>query len=417
MANSGIHAFRGDFVGNNALQFRVRVLVAALSVVLLCITAGVARADGMVAKVTSAPIFPNGIVRDIRAGINIFLQSDAAQGDAFLNPDVVGYGIPAGGRMEVELISGYERDPGIPLDNRSILLVVGTPQQGLPASVSGLSVYEGSNQNTFVISSADGGELLPETLLSPAPGAAFDPIRQRGIKIIHIGRASAFISRGEKGVMEVRLYDGNDSVVASGRGEVQFLTEPRPQVFLNNIPHDQRNHNWQRVDTGKILGVASNTLPLPVILYERNDGLDKQGILNAGVLSIAQLVELNYNPPRGLRPFTDGLIIQDTDGNGLLHPELDTIVGGLSIETPHNATGYQILTPLVSEAPFLSVSTAQYNERAAVSIGGAIMQVVFIAGNLPGLYKPTFSLLKVPGDPDSGIGSSATYTIVVESGQ
>ena len=195
---------------------------------------------------------------------------------------------------------------------------------------------------------------------------------------------------------------------------MEFLPEPIPQIFPTNVPHDQRNHNWQRVDAGKILGVASNTLPLPFMLYERNEGLGNNGTLGAGVLSAAQLAELKFELSEELSVFDGGLIIKDADGNGFLHPAIDTIIGGIRIAAPEGAEGYQILTPLVSEKPFLSVPTSRYNERAGANIGGAIMQVVFIAGDKPGLYRPTFSLLKVPGDPASGIGSSTTYTIVVE---
>ncbi|MEM7216186.1 MAG: hypothetical protein AAF423_11645 [Pseudomonadota bacterium] len=373
-----------------------------------------AQSQGIVSKVTSAPIFANGIVRDIRSGINIFLQTDNHSGDAFLDPAVIGYGIPAGGRMEIELVSGFQRDPAIPLDERAILLVVGTPQQGLPAALSGFKVTEGGNDETFVITPLNQNGLQADALLSAAPGAAFDPIRQRGIKIIHIGRVSAFVSRGDKGVVAVRIIDGGGNVVASGSGEVNFLPEPRPQIFPTNVPHDQRNHNWQRVGVNQILGVASSTLPLPFMLYKKNAGLGNQGIVNAGVLSSAQLAEFGFKLPESLQQFSDGVILQDADGNGFLNPAIDTIIGGFAIEAPAGAQGYQILTPLVSEKPFLSVHTSNYNERAGASIGGAILQVVFIAGNVPGLYKPTFSLLEVPGDPSSGIGSSVTYTIVVE---
>ncbi|MEM7069194.1 MAG: hypothetical protein AAF478_09945 [Pseudomonadota bacterium] len=372
------------------------------------------RADSIVAKVTGAPIFANGIVRDVRSGINIFLQREESAGDTFLDPAIIGYGIPAGGRIEVEMISGYQRDPEVPLDRHALILVTGTPQQGLPAQKTGLEITEGSNPYTFVIRAKGGEELIGDKLLSPARAASKDPIRQRGIKIIHIGRASAFVSRGEKGIVEVRIYDGEEQVIGFGRGEVEFLAEPRPQIYPTNIPHEQRNHNWQRVGTGKILGVATNTLPMPLLLFERNEGLDNQGIFDVGVLSSAQLAELKYEVPDALAGFTDGLILKDSDGNGFLHPSIDTIIGGFSIETPTGAQGYQVLTPLVSEKPFLSAGTERYNERAGASIGGAIMQVVFIAGNVPGLYEPTFSLLTVPGDFSSGIGSSATYTIVVE---
>ena len=105
-----------------------------------------ALSDGMVGSVVNSPIFANGTVRDIRSGINIYLQRDDAPGLDFMDPKVVGYGIPPGGRLEVEMVGGFQRDPGIPLAQPSILLVAGTPQQALPGRTVGYTVSEGQNQ-------------------------------------------------------------------------------------------------------------------------------------------------------------------------------------------------------------------------------------------------------------------------------
>lgn len=384
------------------------------TLVILFSAVGAAGAEGIVSRVTSAPIFANGIVRDVRAGINIFLQTDATPGDQFLDPAVPGYGIPPGGMMEIELEKGYQRDPSIKLDDNAILLVAGTPQQGLPGRQSGFVVEEGDNENTFRIIPNRRDGLEPAKLISPAPGAAFDPIRQHGIKIIHIGRVSAFVSRGEQGVVAVRILDSSGNIIAKGQGSVDFLPHPVPRVFPTNIPHDQRNHNWQRLKVNQILGVASNTLPLPVILYERNEGLGNKGIVSAGVLSREQLADAGYDLPKSLEIFTGGLILKDTDGDGFLHPQKDIIIGGITIEAPENASGYQLLTPMVGEAPFLSLPTVRFNERAGKNIGGAIMQSVFIAGDTPGLYRIGFALLTVPGDPETAIPPEFNYVVVVE---
>ncbi len=389
--------------------------VTGIALILLVMSpAPPARADGIVSHITSAPVFPNGIVRNIRSGINVFLQTEEIGGDLFLDPLILGYGIASGGRLEVEMVSGYRRDLSIPLDDRAILLVAGTPQQGLPASQSGFEVKQGKNENTFVIEPTVQGGLKPENMLSPALGAAFDPIRQRGVKIIHIGRVSAFVSTGETGMVEVRFFDGAGNITAQGRGEVAFLDEPAPQVFPTNIPHDQRNHNWQRLGVNQILGVASNTLPLPVILYERNEGLKNAGIEGAGVLSRQQLDELGIKLPKALQLYSGGLILRDTNADGKLNPLNDTIIGGLTLEAPEGAKGQQILTPLVSERPFLSTHTSRFNERAGESIGGAILQLVFIAGDKPGLYRIGYSLLGKPGDFSTLNEPRFAYTIVVQ---
>ncbi len=387
-------------------------LLAMLSV--LFFMSAPAKADGIVSRDTAAPIHPNGIVRDIRSGLNIHLQSDEVRGLDFMDPAVLGYGLPAGGSLEIELLEGFQRDPSIALDDRTILLVAGTPQQGLPGRLLGFTVSEGKNPYTFVIGTDSSDGVSAENLVSPAPGAAFDPIRQRGIKIIHIGRHKAFVSRGDKGVVEVRFKDASGKVVSSGRGEVAFLDEPRPRIYPTNIPHDQRNHNWQRVAPNGIVGVASGTLPIPFVLFAKNNDLENNGINSVGVLSADQLAQLNVTIPDVLSRYNGGLILKDTDGDKKLNPLTDQIIGGISNDFPEGSKGGQVVTPIVNDLPFLSVETARFNERAGANIGGSIMQVVFIAGDIPGIYRSTFSLLRVPGALDSGDGSSVTHTTVVE---
>lgn len=385
-----------------------------LTLVYLIFSTAVALADGIVSQVVSAPIFANGTVRDIPSGINIYLQNDNARGLDFMNPAVIGYGIAPGGSLEVEMISGFERDPKIPLDGKSMLLTVGAPQQGLPEKTGWHIISQGRNENTFVITPTNPDGMDPASLESPAKGAAFDQLQQRGIKIIHIGRHFAFISRGEKGVVEVRFKDRSGNVIARGRGELNFLAKPRAQIFPTNITHDQRNHNWQRLKPGQVVGVAKNTRPMPFLLFDENEGIGNMGIFGAGILSNLQLAEMKYEMPEELNRFNGGLILKDRNGDGFLKPADDIIIGGITNEVPEGATGYQAVTPLVSEKPFLSKPTGDFNKRAGENLGGAIMQVVYIAGDKLGLYRTSFSLLERFGDVNSPDGSSVTYTIVVE---
>ncbi|MFT7596128.1 MAG: hypothetical protein ACI8R4_003462 [Paracoccaceae bacterium] len=69
---------------------------------------------------------------------------------AFMDPDVLGYGIPAGGRIEIEMGGGFERDWGIAISQAAITLVTGAPQQGLPGAGVGYEVIEGADENIFV---------------------------------------------------------------------------------------------------------------------------------------------------------------------------------------------------------------------------------------------------------------------------
>ena len=371
-------------------------------------------ADGIVSQVVSAPIFANGIVKDIPSGINIYLQTDNVRGLDFMNPEILGYGVPPGGSIEVEMISGFERNRNVPLDGKSLLLTVGVPQQGLPEKAGGYIISQGDNEFTFVIKPIGKDGMLPERLESPAKGVAFDQVQQRGIKIIHIGRHFAFTSRGEKGVVEVRFKDKGGNVIARGEGEVQFLAEPRPQIFPTNVTHDQRNHNWQRLGPGQVVGVAKGTLPMPFLLFDKNEGIGNIGIFGAGVLSAPQLDEMSYKMPEQLERYNGGLILKDRNGDGFLSPVDDILLGGIISEVPEGASGYQVVTPLVGEKPFLSKPTIDFNKRAGEAFGGAIMQVVYIAGDKTGNYRMTFSLLERLGDIESPDGSSVTYTVVVE---
>lgn len=385
-----------------------------LSLFFLIFTTFNALSEGVVSQIVSAPVFANGTVRDIPSGINIYLQHDNARGLDFMNPDVIGYGILPGGSLEVEMIEGFERNPKVALDGKSLLLTVGAPQQGLPEKAGGHVISEGDNPNTFVIKPTGKDGMIPERLESPAKGVAFDQVQQRGIKIIHIGRHFAFTSRGEKGVVEVRFKDKGGNVIARGSGELKFLAKPRPQIFPTNVTHDQRNHNWQRLKPGQVVGVAKGTLPMPFLLFDENEGAGNMGIFGAGVLSAPQLKELGFKMPKDLERYNGGLILKDRNGDGFLSPVNDIIIGGIISEVPEGAIGYQVVTPLVKEKPFLSKATGDFNKRAGEAFGGAIMQVVYIAGDKIGNYRMTFSLLERLGDITSPDGSSVTYTVVVE---
>ena len=146
-----------------------------------------------------------------------------------MDPNVIGYGVPAGGRIEIELAGGFERDGDVPLTQKAIMVVTGAPQQGMPGKAVGYKVGQGKNANTITITPTKAGGLPAESLLSPAKGAKGDPVRQRGIKVFHVGfRQSAFINRGASGTAHVRFIDGTGKVVNSGSASVAFFGKARP---------------------------------------------------------------------------------------------------------------------------------------------------------------------------------------------
>lgn len=411
-------AVSGDLGRRRRLIFRGREIMGykgiALSTCMLCVVAGAASSDGIVGSVVSSPLSSDGTVIGSRTGMNIYLEKPEAAGIEFMNPEFVGYGVPPGGRLEVELVSGFERDPAVPLEQPSIMLVTGAPQQGMPGDAIGYSVGQGETENTFEISPNSDSGLVSEEIMSPAPGAQGDPVRQRGLKVIHVGLKKAFINRGESGEVSVRIYDGNGKIAHEGSGRIDFLDAPVPQIFPNNFAHGRRDHNWQNAAPGEIVGQAEGTVPITLMLYERNQPGGKAGIVGAGVVSTQQLAAMEFELPAELARYTGGLIVQDVDGDGVAEPGADRIIGGVIGSAPEGAKGQELRSLVRDGAADLSRPTAAFARGPGRAMGGAIMQLEFAAGDMPGLYRPTLALLRDPGDTSSGDGSSYTYTIVVE---
>lgn len=400
-------------------MFKRLMMASAVSV---CLMPATSFADGMVGAIVNAPLSATGTVTDARVGINVYLQKPNVRGIEFMNPSVVGYGIPAGGALEVEMLEGFERDWAIGLSQAAIMLVTGAPQQGLPGKKIGYTVQEGGNKNTFLFKPTKEGGLPAAQIMSPAPGAKADPIRNKGIKVIHIGfKQSAFINKGRTGKVAVRIKDASGKVVSSGSGTVTFLDRPVAQLLPTNFPQKRRNHNWQHIKSGQTLGKTAGTVPLTFMMYGRSPKTDeksmyafKGGIAGVGVLSTPQLNRLGYKRPSALARYNGGLVIRDKNGDGKLDPGSDTIIGGVIASAPSGAKGQELKSLEKNGAPILSVPTEKMAAKPGKRWGGSIMMLQFTGGNKPGKYRPTIALLKDPKKPEMGDGSSYTYTIVVK---
>jgi hypothetical protein len=353
-------------------------------------------ADGIVAKVVNSPLNSAGLVRD------------------GYNPQVPGYGIPPGGRIEVEMGGGFTRDPAIAMDASAVHMVSGTPQQGLSSKALGYGSVEGANPNIFVLTAATPDGLPPEKLLPRATLQKLDPIPNIGLKVFHIGLgAIAFTNRGDKGSVTVRIIDNDNKVLGSGSAEVAFWDAPRPQIHPNNFLHKGQNHNWQRVAQGETPGKVEGTVPLTFMLFERPTGVPEsnQGIVGAGIVSRKQLADMGFTVPADIARYDNGLIVKDTNGDGKLDPRQDRIIGGV---ISGDLKGYDVRSFEADGAPVLSQATGEFNEGAGKRFGGAVMQVFFHTDYKAGTYRPTFALLKDSGDLKSGDGSSYTYTVIAK---
>lgn len=379
-------------------------------------------ADGIVSKLVNSPLSAAGLVKGAGVGINVYLQSEEVQGIEFMDPNVIGYGVEPGGHIEIEMGGGYERITEVELVQKTMMVVTGAPQQGMPGKAVGYEVGEGSNPNIIRITPTDPVGLVAENLMSPAPGAKNDPVRNRGIKVFHIGLLqSAFRNSGDSGLVTVRFVDGAGSVVHEGSASIDFTDGAVPQIQPTNFPDQNRSHNWQVVKSGETLGVSVDTVPIAAMLYAKADGADgaamgqsKKGIVGAGVLSTQELKALEYEKPEALARYNGGLILQDSNNDGQLDPTVDQIIGGVIGKAPEGANGQEIRSLVVHGAIDLSKPTTAYHAKFGGIFGGAVMLLQFTAGDKSGKYRPTLALLSDPADTSSGDGSSYTFTIVVE---
>lgn len=414
---------RPIWAGNKEMEKKMRIIRQILSLAALAgltVTA-VGCAQNIVSEVVNSPLSAAGTVEGAHAGINIYLQSADAEGMEFMDPMVRGYGIPAGGRIEIEMGKGFERVWDVPLSQKAIMLVTGAPQQGLPGKKVGYRVSEGKNDNTFSIEPTSDGGLPVDKAMSPAPGSKMDPIRQRGIKVFHVGfLQSAFVNKTGSGVVHVRIIDGKGKVIHEGKGTLNFIKSAVPQILPNNFAQKRRNHNWQRVNSGDILGITPGTVPITLNLYAKADVPPgkmvkfKRGIENVGVLSTQQLRAMGYKKDPALARYNGGLIVQDTNGDGKLDPGKDRIIGGVLGAAPAGAKGQELRSLEQGGAIVLSKPASAFAPKPGKRFGGAIMQLQFTAGDKPGKYRPTLALLRNPSDLSSGDGSRYTYTIIVK---
>ncbi|MBI5786123.1 MAG: hypothetical protein HZA64_11745 [Rhodocyclales bacterium] len=92
--------------------------------------------------------------------------------------------------------------------------------------------------------------------------------------------------------------------------------------------------------------------------------------------------------PRDLKlqaRYTGGLLVQDSNGDKLLDPVADKVVGGIIGAAPAGARGQSATSPRGTDGkPILS---------GEVQGKPGLMPVEFRTGDQPGLYRPTFELM------------------------
>lgn len=111
--------------------------------------------------------------------------------------------------------------------------------------------------------------------------------------------------------------------------------------------------------------------------------------------------------------YTGGLLVQDANGDKVLDPAMDRVVGGIICAAPEGAKGQSVTSPRGPDGkPVLSGEVLR-NAAFPLGAGGGkpnpgLMPAELRAGDKAGLYRPTFELID---------GNSYRFTLVAVHGR
>ncbi len=421
-----------------------RYFMVFVAAVLALFVPRIGESRNMVIGVVSAPIAANGIQQDSPSDINIILDAPGNPDDLALDHERFGHNIPPGGRMEITLLGGFARNANAVVvggstgtSNASFILSPGAPQNGITTATPAASPVAGGDYR--IVDSGNTITIVP----NGSNGISGVRGQTTGFKIIHIrpdpnpatrpkdsdgNFIFPFTNRGEGGAVRVRILNSGGNVVEEGWGGAVFERTSRPHVFLTNVGRVNDNDpnptsssaNFQRLSPG-----ARFNTPLRFALFDAAPNASlapHKGVANAGVVAA------------GAHPlfarFPGGLLVQDVDGNQLLDPFVDRVLGGFTLTGPSiQADG--LIGPLILTTeqgtrivPLLtlireggSVVGSLQNTAAGglspASGNGSLLLVDGRVGPLPGTYTFTLELFEEPDNTlNRNVGSRATYTLI-----
>jgi len=329
-------------------SLRPLVLVLALLFMLLATPpTAVGAAGNIVVATPKAPVGADGDVAGRPTDINLVL-------DRSLDPQIAGRSLLKGGTIRVTLPDAFIRTDVPVTAPESGALVKGWPQGGLAGYTVTLA-----GTHTVVFTATD--DIVPTGPDNP------------GIKVLHVrGRAFTNPAPGTYQIA-VSAETGPGGAVETGSGTLIVRPAIVPSINPSNALFPQpSNNNWQRVP---VRGLAP--LPLDFLLF----GADGQPLNGVGV---APADRAHF--PR----YTGGLLVQDTNGDGVLDPAIDPVVGGIIGAAPDGATGQSATSPVAADGrAVLSGHVA----RPDGTLAPGLLRVAFRTGDRPGDYAPTFELM------------------------
>ncbi len=322
--------------------------------------------------VAPAPVSFDGNVAGQATDYVFILVSDA-------NPATPGLSLNAGDVVRLNLPVAFKRNEQVAVKgdaDSNLVLTKGWPQAGVKLTEQYRVGYDEKRNAMSITALKD---------------IATDGTNAPGIKIIHL-RGRTFLNpfSGEYPA-SVEHISANGKLLATWAGSIKVLDDaPIARLAPSNfhLPPGS-NSDYQKAAPGQVM-----TYQLGMLLWgEAGSALNGVGIA-----------------PRDLKLFpryTGGLLVQDSNGDKVLNPNVDKVVGGIIGAAPASAKGQSAISPVCADGkPVLSGEVLRNAAFPPAAGGGkpnpGLLTVEFRAGDKAGLYRPIFELIN---------GNSVQFTL------
>lgn len=286
------------------------------------------------------------------------------------NPATPGLALRTGESLRLRMPAEFKRNDtvGIKADaDSNLVLTKGWPQAAVKLAGQYRIGYDAPTHAMTVTATSD--------IAAAGPNAP-------GIKVIHL-RGKTFLNPfpGDyASAVEHLAADGK--VLATWSGSIKVLEDaPKARLAPTNfhLPPGT-NADYQKATPGQVM-----THHLGLLLWgEAGSPLNRVGIA-----------------PRDLKRFpkyTGGLLVQDSNGDKVLDPATDKVMGGIVGAAPEGAKGQSATSPRGADGkPVLSGEVLRNAVFPPAAGGGkpnpGLLPVEFKVGDKAGHYRPTFELI------------------------
>jgi hypothetical protein len=313
--------------------------------------------------VAPAPVTFDGNVSGQATEYTFALVPDA-------NPATPGLSMAAGETIRLKLPTAFKRNEQVAVKSEvdtNMVLTKGWPQAAVKLAGQYLTGYDERSHAMTVNAVKD--------IEADGPNAP-------GIKVIHLrGRTFLNPDAGDYPVT-VEHIAADGSVKTTWRGTIKVL-EKAPTARLAptsfHLPLGM-NADFQQAVPGQFMPQY-----LGLLLWgETGSWMNNVGIAPADLVRF----------PR----YTGGLLVQDVNGDKMLDPSVDKVIGGIIGVAPQGAKGQAATSPVGADGKPILSGEALRNAAFPAAAGGGkpnpgLLVVQFRAGDKAGVYRPTFELI------------------------